>query len=134
MLSYQLGAQLFQTLLMIIPLHSFIHSTNIYESLCCVRCYTSPLKVLGMTIYFYSSLGYFEIKIFHQFTDTSWDFPDGSDGKASVYDVGHPDLISGLGRSPGEGNDNPLQYSCLENPGRMEDPGRLHTVHGAAKS
>ena len=40
----------------------------------------------------------------------------GSDGKASVYDVGHPGSIPGLGRSLGEGNGNPLQYYCLENP------------------
>jgi len=37
-------------------------------------------------------------------------------GKASVYDVGDPGLIPGLGRSLGEGNSNPLQYYCLENP------------------
>ena len=43
-------------------------------------------------------------------------FPGGSDGKASACNVGNPDLIPGLGRSPGEGNGNPLQYSCLENP------------------
>ena len=39
----------------------------------------------------------------------------GSDGKASACDVGDLGLIPGLGRSPGEGNGNPLQYSCLEN-------------------
>ena len=44
------------------------------------------------------------------------DFPDGSDGKVSVYDAGDLGLIPGLGRSPGEGNGNPLQYYCLENP------------------
>ena len=44
------------------------------------------------------------------------DFPGGSDGKASVYNAGDPGLIPGLGRSPGEGNGNPLQYYCLENP------------------
>ena len=43
-------------------------------------------------------------------------FPGGSDGKASAYNAGDPGLIPGLGRSPGEGNGNPLQYSCLENP------------------
>ena len=43
-------------------------------------------------------------------------FPGVSDGKASGYSVGDPDSIPGSGRSPGEGNDNPLQYSCLENP------------------
>ena len=40
----------------------------------------------------------------------------GSDGKASAYNAGDPGSIPGLGRSPGEGNGNPLQYSCLENP------------------
>ena len=38
------------------------------------------------------------------------------DGKASAYDAGHPGSISGSGRSLREGNGNPLQYSCLENP------------------
>ena len=42
-------------------------------------------------------------------------FPGGSDGKASAYNAGDPGSIPGLGRSPGEGNGNPLQYSCLEN-------------------
>ena len=44
------------------------------------------------------------------------DFPGGSDGKASAYSAGDPGSIPGSGRSPGEGNGNPLQYSCLENP------------------
>ena len=44
------------------------------------------------------------------------DFPGGSDGKASVYNAGDLGSIPGLGRCPGEGNGNPLQYSCLENP------------------
>ena len=43
-------------------------------------------------------------------------FPGGSDGKASVYNEGDLGSIPGLGRSPGEGNGNPLQYYCLENP------------------
>ena len=42
-------------------------------------------------------------------------FPDGSEGKESACNAGDPGLIPGLGRSPGEGNGNPLQYSCLEN-------------------
>ena len=41
--------------------------------------------------------------------------PGGSDGKASVYNVRDLGSIPGLGRFPGEGNGNPLQYSCLEN-------------------
>ena len=44
------------------------------------------------------------------------DFPGGSDGKASVYNAGDWGSIPGLGRSPGEGNGNPLQDYCLENP------------------
>ena len=44
------------------------------------------------------------------------DFPGGSDSKASVYDVGDPGSIPELERSLGEGNGNPFQYSCLENP------------------
>jgi len=47
---------------------------------------------------------------------TSLDFPGGSDGKASVYKAGDLGLVPGLGRSLGEGNGNPLQYYCLENP------------------
>ena len=46
----------------------------------------------------------------------SMDFPGGSDGKASAYSVGDLGSIPGSGRSSGEGNGNPLQYSCLENP------------------
>ena len=42
--------------------------------------------------------------------------PGGSEGKVSVYNVGDLSSIPGSGRFPGEGNDNPLQYSCLENP------------------
>ena len=43
-------------------------------------------------------------------------FPGGSDGKESACNAGDLRLIPGLGRSSGEGNGNPLQYSCLENP------------------
>ena len=52
------------------------------------------------------------------FTSASsiWDFPGGSDGKESTYSVGDPGSISGSGKSPGEGNDSTLQYSCLEKP------------------
>ena len=44
------------------------------------------------------------------------DFPGGSEVKASACNEGDLGLILGSGRSPGEGNGNPLQYSCLENP------------------
>ena len=46
----------------------------------------------------------------------SFGFPGGSEGKASAYNAGDPGLIPESGRSPGEGNGTPLQYSCLENP------------------
>ena len=59
-------------------------------------------------------------------------FPGGSDGKASVYNAGDPVSIPGLGRSPGEGNGSPLQYSCLENP--MDGAAWWATVQGVAKS
>ena len=44
------------------------------------------------------------------------DFPSGSDGKVPAYNAGDLGSIPGSGRSPGDGNGNPLQYSCLENP------------------
>ena len=56
----------------------------------------------------------------------------GSDSKESTCNVGDPGLIPGLGRSPGEGNGNPLQYSCLGNP--MDGGAWQTTVHGMAKS
>ena len=59
-------------------------------------------------------------------------FPGGSDGKVSACNAGDPALILGSGRSPGEGNGNPLQYSCLENP--MDGEAWWATVHGVAKS
>ena len=60
------------------------------------------------------------------------DFPGGSDGKVSVYNAGDLGSIPGLGRFPGEGNGNPLQCSCLENP--MDGGALWATVHGVAKS
>ena len=58
-------------------------------------------------------------------------FPGGSDGKVSASNVGDPGLIPGLGISPGEGNGNPLQYSCLEN--CMDAGAWWATFHGVAK-
>ena len=54
-------------------------------------------------------------------------FPGNSNSKVSDYNEGDLGLIPGLGRSPGEGNGNPLQYSCLENP-MDEKPGRLQSM------
>ena len=60
------------------------------------------------------------------------DFPGGSDGKASAYKAGDPCSILGSGRSPGERNGNPLQYSSLENP--MDRGAWRAIVHGVAES
>ena len=59
-------------------------------------------------------------------------FPGGSEVKASACNAGDLGSISRLGRSPGEGNGNPLQYSCLENP--MDGGAWETTVHGVAES
>ena len=59
-------------------------------------------------------------------------FVGGSDGKESTCNAGDTGSIPGSGRSPGEGNDNPLQYSCLESP--MGREAWWATVHGATKS
>ena len=60
------------------------------------------------------------------------DFPGSSEVKASACNAGDQGLIPGLGRSPGEGNGNPLQHSCLENP--MDGGAWKATVHGVTKS
>ena len=62
----------------------------------------------------------------------TYDFPVGSDSKASVYNAEDLGLIPGSRRFPGEGNGNPLQDSYLENP--MDGGAWRATVHGVAKS
>ena len=59
-------------------------------------------------------------------------FPGGSDSKESAYNSGDPVSIPELGRSPGEGNGNPLQYPCLEN--SMDRGAWWATVHEVTKS
>ena len=59
-------------------------------------------------------------------------FPGGSEVKASACNAGDLGSIPGSGRSPGEGNGNPLLYSCLENP--MDGGAWWATVHGVTKS
>ena len=58
-------------------------------------------------------------------------FPGGSDGKASACNAGDLGSIPGSGRSPGEGNGNPLQHSCLDNP--MDRGAWRATVHGVTR-
>ena len=59
-------------------------------------------------------------------------FSGSSDGKESAHNAGDPGLIPGLGRSPGEGNGYPLQYSCLEHP--MDTGAWWAIVHGVPKN
>ena len=59
-------------------------------------------------------------------------FPGGSDRKESACNAGDPGLIPGSGRPSEEGNGNPLQYSCLENP--MDGGAWWAAVHGVVKS
>ena len=59
-------------------------------------------------------------------------FPGGSDGKETFCNAEDPGSIPGSGRSPGEGNGNPFQYSCLDN--HEDREAWWATVHGVAKS
>ena len=61
----------------------------------------------------------------------SLDYPGGAEVKVSACNVGDLGSIPGSGRSPGEGNNNPLQYSCLENP--MDGGAWWTTVYGLQK-
>ena len=63
---------------------------------------------------------------------TSLGFPGGSDSKESACNAGNLDLLPGSGRSHGEGNGYPLQYSCLEN--SMDRGAWQTTVHGITQS
>ena len=80
-----------------------------------------------------------EVERLRMWTDTEFvsmltltTVPGGSKGKESACNMGDRGLISGSGRSPGGGNGNPLQYSCLGNP--MDRGAWWATVHGVAKS
>ena len=99
------------------------------------KAYTSGIRseVLRMT-YMAQKNKFFPTNFF--LPNVSWlhliDRTYGSDGKASAHNEGDPGLIPGSGRSPGEGNGNPLQYSCLEN--SMDGGAWWAIVHGVAKS
>ena len=64
--------------------------------------------------------------------DNNWSFLGGSDDEESACSAGDPGSIPGLGRSLGEGNGNPLYYSCLEN--SMDSVAWWATVHGVANT
>ena len=73
-----------------------------------------------------------EINIYSKCLFFDWGFLGGSDGKESAYNAGDLGLIPGSGKSPGEGNGNLLQCSCLDNP--MDGGAWRATFHGIAES
>ena len=99
-----------------------------YLVLCCPLLLL-PSILSSISVFFNESFLHIRLPNYWSF---SFSFPGGSEVKASACNVGDPGSIPGSGRSPGEGNSNPLQYSCLENP--MDGGGWWATVHGVAKS
>ena len=85
----------------------------------------NPLSISSYANIFSQSVGCF-------FVLSMVSFPGGSEGEESACNIGDSGSIPGSGRSPEEGNGNPLQYSCLENP--MDGGAWSATVHGVAKS
>ena len=81
-------------------------------------------------ISFYLLKAFWRVWLYHKmlylfsFCSIAFGFPGGSDGKESTCNAGDLGSIPGLGRSPGGGHGNPLQYSCLENPMDREAWGR----------
>ena len=103
------------------------------------KCYLRA-EFQGFILFFIILLEYFynehvnfnDYMIIYDYITKSQVFPGGSVSKESTCDLGEPGSIPGSGRSPGEGNGNPLQYSCLENP---KDRGAWWaTVHGVTQS
>ena len=79
----------------------------------------------------YSKFDIFQINLLSPELNSFGAFPGGSDGKESASSAGDLGSVPGLGRSSGEGNGNPLQYSCLQN--SMDRGAWQGTVHGVAK-
>ena len=97
----------------------------------CTRGVYACICVHALLYVVCTSVGCF-IHLFHICLLSTKSFPDGSDSKESVFKVGDLGSIPGSGRSPGEENGNPLQYSCLEN--SMDRGVWWATGHGVAKS
>ena len=83
------------------------------------------MRLTQSEVVYIDKISYIEI------VTTNWDFPGGSDGKECVFSAGHLGSILESGRFPGEGNVNPLQYSCLEN--SVDRRSWWATVHGVAQ-
>ena len=78
--------------------------------------FTIVIDLFGQIFFFNHPHQNQELIILNTNTNSILGFPGGSDCKASAYNAGDQGSIPGLGRSPGEGNGTPLQYSCLESP------------------
>ena len=75
-----------------------------------------------------------EYSLFHTHRHThTWGLPGGSDSRESASNAGDPGSTPGLGKSPGEGNGNPLQYFAWEIP-RTEEPGGLQSMRSQKES
>ena len=97
----------------------------------------NPLEALYVQMFFNFSIFSSDVSAlssFHPFRVLHFTkaFPGGSAGKASAYNAGDLGSIPGSGRSPGEGNGNPLPYSCLRNP--MDGGTWWATVHRVTKN
>ena len=103
-----------------------------------IQCEISPLISYAGEVSLLCSFPYsFKIRIvilFYVEVELSLGFHGSSAGKESTYNAGDLGLIPGLGRSPGGGHGNPLQYSCLENPHGQRSLGAGATVHRVTKS
>ena len=109
------------------PAHLVLHSPANPRRLQRIYWYA-----LGCYIHLWKILPWTENRTLALLTWRERGFPGSSDGKASAYNEGDLGSIPGLGRSPGEGNGNPLQYSCLENP--MDRGAWWATTCGVTKS
>ena len=94
--------------------------------------HSSPVAYWAPTDLGTSSFSVLSFCLFILFMGFSVGFPGGSEVKVPASNAGDPGSIPGSGRSPGEGNGNPFQYSCLGNP--MDGKAWQATVHGVAKS
>ena len=115
-----------------ISLHAFTHSPllNSGPGWCYFFCLADSLSAQSPLCLDQSS--HFDASSSGPWLLPSPGIPGGSDGKESACSVGDPGPIPGLGRSPGEGNGNPLQFYFLENP--MDGGAWQATVHGVTKS
>ena len=90
-----------------------------------------PLLGIGFLLYPYIAKPKgleISLSLFHKALMLFVGFPGDSDSQESACNAGDWGLILGSGRSSGEGNDNPLQYSCLENPMDRRRPGGLQSM------